>query len=62
MLVAAGTSKWMKQMQNPKELMKHKIFDKITFKPSEILQLAPLIMEKSLDVIVKELEKEKEKE
>lgn len=64
MLVAAGTSKYLKNLQNPKELMNHKIFDLITFKPSGILQLAPLIMEQSLDFIVKEKEEEiiKEKE
>ena len=62
LLMASGSSKHLKQHQNPKELAKHQIFNLISFKPSGILQMAPLLFEKSLDDIVKEKEQEQKRE
>jgi hypothetical protein len=58
LLMAAGTSKYLKHYKNPKDLANHPIFNMIPLKPSGILQMAPLAIEKSLDEIVKVKEME----
>eukprot|EP00347_Sterkiella_histriomuscorum_P024050 403332474 len=59
LLMAAGNSKYLRDFKTPEQLSKHKIFSLISYKPVGILQMAPLLFEKSLDQIVKEKEEQK---
>lgn len=47
--MAAGNSKSLKEFKSAEDLSKHKIFQMISYKPIGILQMAPLLFEKTLD-------------
>ena len=51
---AGENSVHLKSYKKPEDLAKHPLFDVISYKPSGIVQLAPLLQKLTLDEIVKE--------
>jgi len=52
----------LKEFKSYQELSEHRLFSKISLRPESIIQLVPLLNEKSLDEIAKQMDKEERQE